>query len=92
MDITKATLRVRDHIQFTVIDNEAVILDLNNGMYLGLDEVGTRVLQTISETGSLQKAMQALLTEYQVSEDVLQSDIAKLVDEFIARGILEVEE
>jgi len=92
MDITNATLRVRDHIQFTVIDNEAVILDLNSGMYLGLDEVGTRVLQTISETGNIQKAMQALLTEYQVSEDVLQSDVAKLVEEFIARGILEIEE
>jgi hypothetical protein len=36
--------------------------------------------------------MQALLTEYQVSEDALQSDVSKLVEEFIARGILEIEE
>jgi hypothetical protein len=55
MEVTKATLRIRDHIQFTVIDNEAVILDLNSGMYLGLDEVGTRVLQTISETGNIRR-------------------------------------
>jgi hypothetical protein len=92
MDITKVTVKVRDHVQFTVIDNEAVIIDVNSGKYLGLDEVGTRIWQVISETGSFAKVIEALLKEYQVSEDVLQRDVTKLIEEFSVRGFLEIEE
>ena len=92
MDLTKARVRIPGHVRFTVIDNEAVIIDANTGMYLGLDEVGTRILQIISETGSTEHVIETLLHEYQISEETLRSDVINLVEEFRAKGIVEVEE
>ena len=72
------------------VGDETVILDLGSGMYFGLDPVGARIWQLLSEGHQLDAIVAALLAEYEVPEDQLRQDVNALVDELVTRGLVEV--
>ena len=44
-----AMFRIPDEVIFRELDGEAVILNLDTGIYFGLDAVGTRIWRLIEE-------------------------------------------
>lgn len=79
----------RQDVLFHELGGEAVLLNLESGKYFGLDEVGTRIWQLITEHGQLEPAYQALLQEYEVEPERLAEDLLKLVDQLLEHGLLE---
>jgi hypothetical protein len=73
------------------VSGETVLMDLQSEHYYGLDEVGTRVWQLISETGNLESIYRTLLAEYEVSGERLQRDLQNLVSEIAGLGLVTVE-
>ena len=74
---------------FREVDGEAVLLNLDSENYLGLDEVGTRMWVVLTTSDSVRAAYETLPAEYEVAPDVLHRDMAKLVQELVAHGLLE---
>jgi hypothetical protein len=70
------------------LEGEAVLLNLANELYFGLDEVGYRMYTLITTSASLNDAYQALSEEYEVEPDQLQQDFDKLVGELVAAGLI----
>jgi hypothetical protein len=64
---------------FRDLDGEAVILDLDRGIYFGLNAVGTRMWQLIERHGRLKAVFEDLCHEYDVAPDVLERDLLELV-------------
>lgn len=64
---------------FRDLDGEAVILDLDGGLYFGLNAVGTRMWQLIEQHGRLRVVFEELCHEYDVAPDVLERDLLGLV-------------
>ena len=83
-------LSVPDNVLFRELEGESVILDLDSEQYFGLDEVGTRMWQAVTEADSIQAAHDALLDEYEVEADTLRTDLSELLDTLLARGLIEV--
>jgi len=81
-------IRIPDDVVFRILGDEAVILNLSTGIYFGLDTVGTRMWQLISEHGSTEKAREALLAEYEVEEGQLRQDLDLLIQQLIDKGLL----
>jgi len=81
-------IRIPDDVVFRVLGDEAVILNLSTGIYFGLDTVGTRMWQLISEYGSTEKAGEALLAEYEVEEGQLRRDLDLLIQQLKDKGLL----
>ena len=75
---------------FRELEGESVILDLNSESYFGLDQVGTRMWQAVTESDSIEAAFDRLLGEYEVEADTLRADLGDLVDDLAARGLIEV--
>lgn len=73
------------------LGGEMVALNLQTGQYYGLDPVGARMLQTLTETGRFESALELLLREYDVSAPTLREDLSRLVEELITNGILQVD-
>jgi hypothetical protein len=73
------------------LGDEAVILNVSSGVYFGLDTVGTRMWQLISEHGSTEKVVAALLDEYEVEESQLRHDLDKLIDQLIEKELLKTD-
>ena len=70
------------------LEGEAVILNLESGVYFGLNEVGTRIWALIQQYGSLRKVLEAMQQEYEVAPQVLESDLLQLVGQLHARGLV----
>jgi len=84
-------LKIPDDVMFRILGGEAVLLNLASGTYFGLDEVGTRMWQLMSEHGSTDKVVEAMLEEYEVAESVLQSDLDKLVKDLTDNGLVKLD-
>ena len=81
-------IRIPDDVVFRVLGDEAVILNLSTGIYFGLDIVGTRMWQLISEYGSTEKVRETLLAEYEVEEGQLGQDLNFLIQQLKDKGLL----
>ena len=77
-------------VRFEELDGEAVLLNLANERYFGLDEVGTRFWRHIQDDGDLDSVVAALLTEYEVVPERLRDDLNRLVSELAAAGLVTV--
>jgi hypothetical protein len=72
------------------LDGEAVILDLDRGMYYGLDEVGARIWKLIQEPKSLSSVRDTLVGEFEVSPQRVEQDLLKLMEKLADAGLVSV--
>ena len=84
-------LRIPDDVMFRILGDEAVILNLSSGVYFGLDTVGTRIWELISEHGSTDKVVATMLNEYEVEEAQLRADLDKLIEQLSEKGLVKVD-
>lgn len=91
MPITlQTTVQIPPDVLFHELGGEAVLLNLADGKYYGLDEVGTRMWALLSEHGRLEPAYRALLEEYEVEPAQLESDLLELVNRLASQGLLTI--
>ena len=84
-------LKLSDDVVFRILGDEAVILNLASGVYFGLDTVGTRMWQLMSEHGSTDKVVETLLDEYEVEEGQLRSDMDNLIQQLSEKGLVKTD-
>ena len=82
------TIQVCDDVVFRELDGEAVILNLDTGIYFGLNEAGTRMWSLLQQEESLQRVFEALRAEYDVASEVLQADLLRLVEQMQEKGLI----
>ena len=70
------------------VGEEIVILDLAGGSYFGLDPVGARIWELMSEGRTLGEICATMLEEYEVTAEQLQGDVIKLAGELAERGLV----
>lgn len=80
--------RARDVVS-RVLDGEAVLLDLREGIYFGLNEVGTRVWELLEGGPTLSELQAHIVEEFEVEPAVAERDLAELLTELVERGLIE---
>jgi coenzyme PQQ synthesis protein D (PqqD) len=80
---------VPDAVITRELDGETILLNLETGVYFGLDKVGTDVWRAILAAGTLEDALDRVQAEYDVEPGVLRTDFVRLVDELLAKGLLQ---
>jgi hypothetical protein len=70
------------------LSGETVLLNLESGVYYGLDVVGTRVWQLLMEGRTIAGVCETMIEEFEVAPDVLRDDVSRLVGELRERGIV----
>jgi hypothetical protein len=83
-------VKLDEDLQLTVLEGSTVVLDAKNGVYLGTNDVGTRIIELLRTDGDAERAVAILLDEYDVSEEALRRDMQKLMDDLKSRGLLTV--
>ena len=90
-DITlDALIEIEENVLFRELSGEAVLLNVETGNYFGLDQVGTRAWALIREHKSLSKVVGLMEAEYDVSRDVLGSDLVALAKELSVHGLVRI--
>jgi Coenzyme PQQ synthesis protein D (PqqD) len=72
------------------LDGEAAILNLKDGVYYGLDEVGASVWSLMQQPRKVSEIRDALLQQYEVDAPRCEQDLFALLSELLNRGLIEV--
>lgn len=67
---------------------EAVILNVDSGVYYGLDAIGARIWNLIQEPHSIQAIVEILTREYDVEEDQCRTDLILLLQRLEEEGLV----
>ncbi len=70
------------------VGDEIVILDVAAGLYFGLDGVGARAWTLFAAGRPAGEVADAILAEYETTRDIVEADLAALVDELVERRLL----
>jgi hypothetical protein len=79
-----------DNVLVRELSGEAVILNLGNETYYGLDEVGYRIWAILTAKGSVADAFDHLLSEYDVEPTRLRQDMEELICQCVEQGLLQL--
>ena len=70
------------------LNGEAVLLNLANGQYYGLDENSYHMYKTLLSSSSVQAAYETLLKEYEVEPGQLRADLDRFLAHLLGNGLL----
>ncbi len=92
MDMSDVTLDTRctvpPDVIFRELEDEAIILNLDSGIYFGLDPVGTRMWQLLVEAPDLRAVHARMLAEFDTTADVLEHDILAFAATLREKGLV----
>ncbi len=81
--------KLADHVSFTKIDDEAVLLDLNSGSYFGLNHVGIKLIEAFNDGLDKPGAVTSIAEHYQVSVSQVGQDVDALITDMLQKQLLQ---
>ena len=72
------------------LGGETVILNMNTGIYHGLNEVGNFIWNLIQQPQVVKDVHERLLQEYEIEDSVCESDLFALLKDLLDAGLIEV--
>ena len=70
------------------LDGEMVLLNLDTGIYFGLDEVGSEMWRAMQAGASLADAAATVQAGFDASADDVRDDLLRLANQMLAKGLL----
>ena len=81
-------LNVPPHVLSRLVGEETVLLDLQTGVYFGLDGVGKLIWDSVSDGRSLAETVEIIIAEYAVEEERAMADVVEFAETLLQRGLL----
>lgn len=73
------------------VASSVVLLNLKNGVYYELKEVGTSIWNLIQQPRSVQSILDILVDEYEVDAERCEADLLALADDLAKHGLIQVQ-
>ena len=70
------------------LDGDAVILNLNSGVYFGLNPVGARVWELLQEPRTVDEICGTVRQEFEVEPDRCRRDLINLLEQMRNEGLV----
>ena len=81
-------LTVPPQVLSRLVEEETVLLNLETGIYFGLDGVGQHIWEAVSEGKTLAETIDLLVAQYEVAEQQAQNDVLAFAANLVERGLL----
>lgn len=91
MDLSTTSVTVTSDQVSSQLDGEEVILNLEDGTYYGLNEVGARIWALIQDEAMLDRVRDRLLAEFDVDPEQCERDLITLMEELQQAGLVEIQ-
>jgi hypothetical protein len=72
------------------VDDEAALLNLQTGVYYGLDAMGAYLWALLREPVSVQTLQERVQREYNAEPATVAADVAEFLEEMLAAGLITV--
>ncbi|MBZ2166320.1 PqqD family peptide modification chaperone [Methanobacterium spitsbergense] len=87
-----STLVVADDVVSCDLDGEAAILNMNDGVYYGLDPIGAKIWNLIQKPRVVNDIVEIIWDEYDVDKNQCKCDIFELIKELLDNGLVKINE
>ena len=84
-------MTIPENVVFRNLAGEGLLVHLGSGTYFGLNQVGTRIWELITDGNTIDSIVRKLLTEFDINEDRLRRDVSDLVDQLLGKGLLKAD-
>jgi len=71
----------KEEVAAKVMDGEAILINLSNGIYYSMDKVGAVVWELVERNFSPEEMVATLISRYEVETDKAQADVERLLKE-----------
>ena len=71
-----------------VIDGEAIIMNLSNGLYFSMEHVGAAVWELVERECSLGEMVEAIVDRYDTDTETASADVLRLVNELLREALV----
>lgn len=89
--LLSARLRLPEHVVHRTFVAETVVLNLQTGMYHGLNPMGGHMLDVLNESPDVRSAAERVADEYDHDPDVVEEDFVAFCQDLLDRGLVEVD-
>ena len=80
---------INEHL-YSELKGEGVILNLNNGKYYGVNQVGDRIWKVIQSPASLQEIQVSLTNEYDIDPEICRREIISFLEQMVNEELIKV--
>jgi hypothetical protein len=85
-----AMVVVADDVLSSELGSEHVLLNLRDGIYYGLEDVGSRIWKMVQNPVSVAEICEAIVETHDVEPERCRRDVLKLLGELIERRLVEL--
>jgi hypothetical protein len=82
------SVTISETVLTTPIGESLMLLELTEGAYYELEEVGARMWQLLAEHKTPAEVAHQISVEYQISEPSVSADLSELLNELSASGLV----
>lgn len=87
-DAIQKSISVSKQVLCQKIGDETVLLDLASEQYFGLDEVGTRFWELLSNSKPFNEIVHVMADEYEAPQSQIEQDLKELLIRLSAEGLV----
>lgn len=88
--LLNSSVRLPEHVVFRTFVAETVVLNLNTGLYHGVNPVGGAMLEAVNSAGSVREAADAIAARYHQDPATVMADMVTFCADLLERGLIEV--
>ena len=88
--IIDSTVRIPPHVVHRTFARETVIVNLESGMYHGVNHVGGRMLEILEQVPNIRIAAEKLAAEFDQPLDTIEADLCAFCSDLLERGLIEL--
>ena len=82
----------RAEVTSKVMDGEAIMINLANGIYYSMDKVGGKIWECIEREQSLEEIIQTIVASHDVSQEQARKDIDVLASQLLEENLIVLKE
>jgi hypothetical protein len=85
-----SVVRLSRHVVYRTFVLETVVVNLERGVYHGLNPTAGRMLESLQSTTNVREAAAALADEFSRPVEEVEADLCALCAELLERGLIEL--
>lgn len=88
--ILDRSYRLPKHVVYRAFAHETVVVNLERGIYHGLNATAGRMLEALERSLTARDAAGRLATELRQPTEIVENDLARLCSDLLSRDLIEV--
>jgi coenzyme PQQ synthesis protein D (PqqD) len=78
----------KEEVAAKVMDGEAILINLSNGIYYSMDKVGAVVWELVERNFSPEEMVASIVSRYEVETEKAQADVERLLKELVDEKLI----